>query len=65
MDEQAGFSSRIQQKRREDTAARIQRLRDQIPAIDHDSTFTYGTASDYGRGVLGHEDITTMVPEFS
>jgi DNA helicase II / ATP-dependent DNA helicase PcrA len=61
--EQAGFSSRIQQKRREDTTARIRRLRDQIPMIDHVSTFTYGTASDYGRGVLGHEDITTIAPE--
>jgi DNA helicase-2/ATP-dependent DNA helicase PcrA len=63
IDEQAGFSSRIQQKRSEDTAARIQRLRDQIPAIDTVSNFTYGIASDYGSGVLGHEDITTMAPE--
>jgi DNA helicase-2/ATP-dependent DNA helicase PcrA len=63
MDEQAGFGSRIQPKRREDIAARIQRLRDQIPAIDHVSTFTYGMASDYGRGILGHEDITTIAPE--
>jgi DNA helicase-2/ATP-dependent DNA helicase PcrA len=63
VDEQAGFSIRIGQKRREDTAARIQRLTDQIPEIDKTNSFTYGTASDYGRGVLGHEDIITMVPE--
>jgi DNA helicase-2/ATP-dependent DNA helicase PcrA len=63
IEEQASFSNRVQQKRREDTAARIARLQDHIPEIDSVVTFTYGTASDYGRGTLGHEDITTMVPE--
>ena len=61
--EQAGFSSRIQQRRRHDTAARIQRLTDALPRINQIESFTYGIGSDYGRGVLGHEDITTMVPE--
>lgn len=61
--EQAGFSNRIQQRRRNDTAARIQRLTDALPRINQIESFTYGIGSDYGRGVLGHEDITTMVPE--
>ena len=61
--EQAGFTNRIQQKRRDETAARIQRLTDALPRVDQIESFTYGIGSDYGRGILGHEDITTMVPE--
>lgn len=61
--EQAGFTNRIQQRRRDETAARIQRLTYALPRIDQVECFTYGIGSDYGRGVLGHEDITTMVPE--
>jgi DNA helicase-2/ATP-dependent DNA helicase PcrA len=63
IEEQAGFGNRVQQKKRDDVAGRIQRLTDQMPEIDTTAHFTYGTASNYGRGVLGHEDITTMVPE--
>lgn len=61
--EQQGFSSRIQQKRRDETAARIQKLADALPRVNRVESFTYGIGSDYGRGILGHEDITTMVPE--
>ncbi|MFI6095128.1 UvrD-helicase domain-containing protein [Lentzea sp. NPDC051213] len=61
--EVAGFSSRVGQKRREASEARILKLKLALPRIDHVENFTYGVGSDYGRGVLGHEDITTMVPE--
>lgn len=60
--EQAGFSRRVQQRRRDETASRIQRLSNALPRVDQVDSFTYGIGSDYRRGVLGHEDVTTMVP---
>ncbi|MEU1242963.1 UvrD-helicase domain-containing protein [Micromonospora parva] len=62
LEEQAGFTTRVQQKRRDATLRRIQRLADAQSRLRHVPKFTYGIARDFSRGVLGHEDITTLVP---
>jgi DNA helicase-2/ATP-dependent DNA helicase PcrA len=61
--EQAGYSNRVQQKRRDATEARIQRLSEVLPRIEHIDIFTYGTGTVYERGILGHEEVITMVPQ--
>jgi DNA helicase-2/ATP-dependent DNA helicase PcrA len=60
---QAGFSSRVQQGTREKTANDIARLRDQLARLQKVQRFTYGAGSDYGKGVLGHEDIINIGPQ--
>ncbi|MEU5910217.1 UvrD-helicase domain-containing protein [Micromonospora sp. NPDC047527] len=60
--EQAGFSKRVRQPRRDATFSRIRRLTEAKSSLNRVSRFTYGVASDFRKGTLGHEDITTMVP---
>jgi DNA helicase-2/ATP-dependent DNA helicase PcrA len=62
LSEQAGFSSRIGEARRAKTANDINKLRDQLARLDRVQRFSYGMGSDYGRGVLGHEDILNVGP---
>lgn len=42
----------------------VERFNNQLSKILHISHFTYSTGSDYGKGVLGHDDILKMVPAF-
>lgn len=55
--EQAAFSSRVQDAKRDKTAADIDKLKTQVKTIEQVSAFRYGMATDFGRGVLGHEDV--------
>lgn len=61
--ERDGFSSRVQQKRRDRVAASITKLDKAIQSLGSDSRFTYETATDYANGILGHDDVLRMVPE--
>lgn len=40
----------------------IERYAEQAAAVTALSRFTYGTGSDYARGVLGHSDILSLAP---
>lgn len=40
----------------------ISEYQDVLVNISEVSRFTYGTGSNYGRGILGHDDILKMVP---
>ena len=59
----AGFGPRVQQRTRDKNASDVVRYQQIKGKIDALSSFTYGTGSDYARGVLGHDDIIKMVPQ--
>lgn len=56
----ANFGPRVQQKTRDKNARDIGRYAQQREAITRVRTFTYGTGSDYAKGILGHDDIIKM-----
>ena len=58
------FGPRVQQKTRDKTQRDIEHYERQRERIKNVSAFTYGTGSDYENGILGHNDIITMVPQF-
>jgi len=62
-DEEAAFTDRVGQARREKVEEQIRRFADDVSRVEHVERFTYGVGSRYSRGILGHEDITTMVPD--
>lgn len=60
----ANFGPRVQQRTRDKNAADIGRFEQQKGRIANVRSFTYGTGSDYVNGILGHDDVINMVPEF-
>lgn len=60
----AGFGPRVQQRTRDKAQSDIVRYEQQKSKLDKVGTFTYGTGSDYAKGILGHDDIIKMVPQF-
>lgn len=60
----ASFGPRVQQRTRDKNTADIVRYEQQKARINNVRSFTYGTGSDYISGILGHDDIINMVPEF-
>ena len=61
--EAANFGPRVQQKTRDKNARDIERYEQQREAITRVRTFTYGTGSDYAKGVLGHDDIIKLASQ--
>lgn len=59
----ANFGPRVQQKTRDKNARDIVRYEQQREAIPRVRTFTYGTGSDYAKGILGHDDIIKMASQ--
>lgn len=59
----ANFGPRVQQKTRDKNARDIVRYEQQRETITHVRTFTYGTGSDYAKGILGHDDIIKMASQ--
>ncbi|MGD0088313.1 MAG: UvrD-helicase domain-containing protein [Planctomycetota bacterium] len=60
----ANFGPRVQQRTRDKNQADIVRYEQQRAQIGRGRSFTYGTGSDYVNGILGHDDIIKMVPQF-
>jgi DNA helicase-2/ATP-dependent DNA helicase PcrA len=60
----ANFGPRVQQRTRDKNAADIARYEQQKARIANVRSFTYGAGSDYANGILGHDDIINMVPQF-
>jgi DNA helicase-2/ATP-dependent DNA helicase PcrA len=60
----AHFGPRVQQKTRDKNARDIVRYEEQREVITRVHTFTYGTGSDYAKGILGHDDIIKMVSQW-
>lgn len=59
----AAFSNRTRENTRQKNAADQVRLIASRDAINNIQHFTYGTGSDYTKGILGHDDILRIVPE--
>ena len=60
----ANFGPRVQQRTRDKSQSDIARYEQQQKRISRVLSFTYGTGSDYVNGILGHDDIIKMVPQF-
>ena len=60
----ANFGPRVQQRTRDKNQADTVRYEQQRAQIGRVRSFTYGTGSDYVNGILGHDDIIKMVPQF-
>lgn len=54
---------RTQEATRVQLRADIARYREQIEKVSTVARFTYGTGSDYGAGVLGHDDVLKAGPQ--
>ncbi|WP_345772213.1 UvrD-helicase domain-containing protein [Brucella intermedia] len=59
----ANFGPRVHQKTRDKNARDITRYEQQREVITQVRSFTYGTGSDYAKGILGHEDIIKMASQ--
>lgn len=57
------FGPRVHQATRDKNQQEIARYEAQRAQIPNVRRYTYGTGSDYARGVLGHDDIIKMVPD--
>ncbi|GAB1818554.1 UvrD-helicase domain-containing protein [Herbidospora sp. RD11066] len=57
---QGSFNDRTKADRREDTRNRIERYQQQVKELESVRRFTYGTGSNYGKGILGHDDVIRM-----
>jgi DNA helicase-2/ATP-dependent DNA helicase PcrA len=60
----AAFGPRVQERTREKNRRDITRYETERTRIAAVLSFTYGTGSDYSKGVLGHDDIIKMVAQF-
>jgi len=60
----AKFGPRVQQRTRDKSQLDIARYEQQRARIGRVRSFTYGTGADYVNGVIGHDDIIKMVPQF-
>ncbi len=60
----ANFGGRVHQKTRDKNQRDIARYEEEQTTIAAVSSFTYGTGSDYPRGVLGHDDILRISSQF-
>lgn len=59
----ANFGPRVQQKTRDKNARDIARYEQQREVITRVRTFTYGTGSDYAKGILGHDDVIRLASQ--
>ncbi|MFE3455679.1 UvrD-helicase domain-containing protein [Nonomuraea sp. NPDC059194] len=55
-----GFSNRVGAKRRQETRKRIERYERQAKEVVSIRRFTYGTGSNYGKGIVGHDDVIKL-----
>ncbi|MDR3622469.1 MAG: UvrD-helicase domain-containing protein [Paludisphaera borealis] len=62
-EEKDKFGPRVQQRTRAKNQSDIERYQQQRERSRQVDSFTYGTGSDYAKGILGHDDIIRMVPQ--
>ncbi|MFJ1997020.1 UvrD-helicase domain-containing protein [Streptomyces asiaticus] len=62
-EKQASYSSRTRNTTIAKDVSDLEKLRTQLELVDKVEHYSYGTGSNYAKGILGHEDIVTMVPE--
>ncbi|WP_232438729.1 UvrD-helicase domain-containing protein [Burkholderia ubonensis] len=59
-DKAANFSARVQQRTRDKNARDTARCEGQLAELHSVKSFSYGVGSDYGKGVLGHDDVIKL-----
>jgi DNA helicase II / ATP-dependent DNA helicase PcrA len=60
----AGYGPRVQQRTRDKNQRDIARYEAATAEVQSVKNFTYGTGSDYPKGILGHDDIIRMATDF-
>jgi DNA helicase-2/ATP-dependent DNA helicase PcrA len=60
----AGFGPRVQQRTRDKNERDVARFGTALAQVERVQSFTYGTGSDYVKGILGHDDIIRMATDF-
>ncbi|MGY4741425.1 UvrD-helicase domain-containing protein [Streptomyces sp. ATMOS53] len=63
IERQSRYSTRTRQKTIDKEAAALEKLQMQLGLLGDVERYSYRTASNYGKGELGHEDVLSMVPE--
>lgn len=59
----ATYGPRVHQKTKDNDTKQLEKLKAASSLLDLVPYFTYGTGSDYKKGILGHEDIVKLVPQ--
>lgn len=60
----ATYGPRVQQRTKDKDRRDLARYQQSLERIDRAQTFTYGTGSDYPKGILGHDDVLRCATEF-
>ncbi len=63
IEEAENYGPRVQQRTRDKNQREIARYEHQRQRVPTVSSFSYGTGSDYAKGILGHDDILKMGSE--
>jgi DNA helicase-2/ATP-dependent DNA helicase PcrA len=62
-EKQATYGSGTKSSTKEKNSADLEKLHNQLAQLPSVTRFTYEFGSDYGRGILGHEDILNLAPD--
>lgn len=60
----AAYGPRVQQRTKDKDHRDLDRHQQSLSRIDGVSSFTYGTGSDYPKGILGHDDVLRSATQF-
>ncbi len=60
----AAYGPRVQQRTKDKDQRDLARYRQALERIDGVTSFTYGTGSDYTKGILGHDDVLRCATQF-
>jgi DNA helicase-2/ATP-dependent DNA helicase PcrA len=63
LDKQSKHTARTSPAIKEKIAADLNKFKQQQAALSGLDRFTYGIGSDYGQGIVGHDDVLKMVPQ--
>ncbi|QUC61952.1 ATP-dependent helicase [Streptomyces sp. A2-16] len=62
-EKQENYTSRTRSTTIAKDASDLEKLNLQLQLVKEVERYSYGVGSDYAKGILGHEDIVTMVPD--
>lgn len=60
----AAYGPRVQQRTKDKDQRDLARHQQSMERIDRVQSFTYGTGSDYTKGILGHDDVLRCATQF-
>ncbi|MET4046691.1 MULTISPECIES: UvrD-helicase domain-containing protein [unclassified Rhodococcus (in: high G+C Gram-positive bacteria)] len=63
LEKQASYKPSTRQTTKDNDAADLEKRRHQQAAMKDVKRWAYGIGADYARGIVGHTDVTKMVPE--